>query len=173
MNITLLKKSGTKEVINRMTLDALVAAIREGEVQTTVKKFREVYHLMKVERLDDGQITTNWEGGVRMPRICFAADYQNRKGQWQMKGYNGLVVLEVNNLPTYEKAVEIRGLAKKLPETLLCFLGASGRSVKIVCRGELYGTSPNLSKGEGALPTEEPEILQFHKNLYETATSHS
>ena len=169
MNITLLKKSGTKEVINRMTLDALVAAIREGEVQTTVKKFREVYHLMKVERLDDGQITTNWEGGVRMPRICFAADYQNRKGQWQMKGYNGLVVLEVNNLPTYEKAVEIRGLAKKLPETLLCFLGASGRSVKIVCRGELYGTSPNLSKGEGALPTEEPEILQFHKNLYETA----
>lgn len=59
MNITLLKKSGTKEVINRMTLDALVAAIREGEVQTTVKKFREVYHLMKVERLDDGQVTTN------------------------------------------------------------------------------------------------------------------
>ena len=55
MNITLLKKSGTKEVINRLTLDGLVAAIREGEVQTTVKKFREVYHLMKVERLDDGQ----------------------------------------------------------------------------------------------------------------------
>ncbi len=160
MNITLLKKSGTKEVINRMTLDALVAAIREGEVQTTVKKFREVYHLMKVERLDDGQITTNWEGGVRMPRICFAADYQNRKGQWQMKGYNGLVVLEVNNLPTYEKAVEIRGLAKKLPETLLCFLGASGRSVKIVCRGELYG---------GGLPEDETAIRQFHLNIYNTA----
>ena len=122
MNITLLKKSGTKEVINHLTLDGLVAAIKEGEVQTAVKKFREVYHLMKVERQDDGQVTTNWEGGVRMPRICFAADYQNRKGQWQMKGYNGLVVLEVNNLPTYEKAVEIRGLAKKLPETLLCFL---------------------------------------------------
>ena len=169
MNITLLKKSGTKEVINHLTLDGLVAAIKEGEVQTAVKKFREVYHLMKVERQDDGQVTTNWEGGIRMPRICFAADYQKRKEQWLMKHYNGLVVLEVNNLPTYEKAVEIRGLAKKLPETLMCFLGASGRSVKIVCRGELYGTSPNLSKGEGALPTEEPEILQFHKNLYETA----
>ena len=112
MNITLLKKSGTKEVINHLTLDGLVAAIKEGEVQTAVKKFREVYHLMKVERQDDGQVTTNWEGGIRMPRICFAADYQKRKEQWLMKHYNGLVVLEVNNLPTYEKAVEIRGLAR-------------------------------------------------------------
>jgi hypothetical protein len=64
MNITLLKKSGTKEVINHLALDGLVAAIKEGEVQTAVKKFREVYHLMKVERLDDGQVTTNWEGDV-------------------------------------------------------------------------------------------------------------
>ena len=160
MNITLLKKSGTKEVINHLTLDGLVAAIKEGEVQTAVKKFREVYHLMKVERLDDGQVTTNWEGGVRMPRICFAADYQKRKEQWLMKHYNGLVVLEVNNLPTYEKAVEIRGLAKKLPETLMCFLGASGRSVKIVCRGELYG---------GGLPEDEAEMRQFHLNIYNTA----
>ena len=160
MNITLLKKSGTKEVINHLTLDGLVAAIKEGEVQTAVKKFREVYHLMKVERLDDGQVTTNWEGGVRMPRICFAADYQKRKEQWLMKHYNGLVVLEVNNLPTYEKAVEIRGLAKKLPETLMCFLGASGRSVKIVCRGELYS---------GGLPEDEAEMRQFHLNIYNTA----
>ena len=160
MNITLLKKSGTKEVINHLTLDGLVAAIKEGEVQTAVKKFREVYHLMKVERLDDGQVTTNWEGGVRMPRICFAANYQKRKEQWLMKHYNGLVVLEVNNLPTYEKAVEIRGLAKKLPETLMCFLGASGRSVKIVCRGELYS---------GGLPEDEAEMRQFHLNIYNTA----
>ena len=160
MNITLLKKSGTKEVINHLTLDGLVAAIKEGEVQTAVKKFREVYHLMKVERLDDGQVTTNWEGGVRMPRICFAADYQKRKELWLMKHYNGLVVLEVNNLPTYEKAVEIRGLAKKLPETLMCFLGASGRSVKIVCRGELYS---------GGLPEDEAEMRQFHLNIYNTA----
>ena len=160
MNITLLKKSGTKEVINHLTLDGLVAAIKEGEVQTAVKKFREVYHLMKVERQDDGQVTTNWEGGVRMPRICFAANYQKRKEQWLMKHYNGLVVLEVNNLPTYEKAVEIRGLAKKLPETLMCFLGASGRSVKIVCRGELYS---------GGLPEDEAEMRQFHLNIYNTA----
>ena len=160
MNVTLLKKSGTKEVINRVELAKLAAAIQEGMIKKTVTRTREVYHLMNPHRLADGQISTQWEGGIRLPRICFAADYMNRKGQWQMMTYNGLVVLEVNDLPTYEKAVEIREAAKKLPETMLCFLGGSGRSVKIVCRGELFG---------GGLPTEQKDIRQFHLNIYNTA----
>ncbi|MBQ8008682.1 MAG: hypothetical protein IJ256_04075 [Bacteroidaceae bacterium] len=160
MNVTVIKKSGNKEVINRVELSAFAASIKNGLVGQAVRKLREVYHLMKIQRLDDGQVSTNWEGGIRLPRVCFAADYQNRKGQKQMLYYNGLVVLEVNGLPTYEKAVEVRELAKKLPETLLCFLGASGRSVKIVCRGELFG---------GGLPFEENQIRQFHLNLYNTA----
>ena len=48
-----------------------------------------------------------------------------------------------------------------MPETLMAFLGGSGKSVKIVCRGELYE--------KGSLPKEEEEIRQFHRNLYETA----
>ena len=160
MNVTLFKKSGSKEVINRMELTEMAASIRNGQYQFGVRKIREVYHLMKVQRLDDGQVTTNWADGVRIPRICFAADFQNRKGERVMVDYNGLVVLEINDLPTYEKAVEIRDLAKKLPETMHCFLGASGRSVKIVCRGELF---------TGGLPTEETAIRQFHLNIYNTA----
>ena len=138
MKLTLLKKDGRKEVINRVELADLAAAIKDGRMVQAVRKMREVYHLMNPHRLADGQVSTQWEGGIRLPRICFAADYQNRKGEWRMIGYNGLVVLEVNDLQTYEKALEIRELAKKLPETMLCFLGGSGRSVKIVCRGELY-----------------------------------
>jgi len=56
--------------------------------------------------------------------------------------------------------VEIRELAKKLPETVLCFLGGSGKSVKIVCRGELFG---------GGLPKGDAGIRQFHLNVYNTA----
>ena len=160
MKVTLLKKDGRKEVINRVELADLAAAIRDGLIDHAVKKTREVYHLMNPHRQADGQVSTQWEGGVRLPRICFAADYQNRKGEWRMISYNGLMVLEVNDLQTYEKAVEIRELAKKLPETMLCFLGGSGRSVKIVCRGELYG---------GGLPEGEEDIRQFHLNLYNTA----
>ena len=177
MKLTLLKKDGRKEVINRVELADLAAAIKDGRMMQAVRKMREVYHLMNPHRLADGQVSTQWEGGVRLPRICFAADYQNRKGEWRMIGYNGLVVLEVNDLQTYEKAVEIRELAKKLPETMLCFLGGSGRSVKIVCRGELYqkedvgGKKEDvIGKREGVrLPKDEDDIRQFHLNLYNTA----
>ena len=162
MKVTVLKKKGKKEVINRFELNDLAASIKSGQMMHTVKHTREIYHLMNPHRLADGQVSTQWEGGVKLPRICFAADYQTQKGEWRMIDYNGLVVLEVNDLQTYEKAVEVRELAKKLPETMLCFLGGSGRSVKIVCRGELYG---------GGLPKEEEQIRQFHLNIYNTARS--
>ena len=160
MKITFLKKNGNKEVINRVELADMAAAIKNGLIKKSVMRTREIYHLMNAHRLPDGQVSTIWVGGVRLPRICFAADYMKYKGKWRMMAYNGLVVLEVNELPTYEKAVEIRELAKKLPETMLCFLGGSGRSVKIVCKGELYG---------GGLPQKEEDIRQFHLNLYNTA----
>ena len=160
MKVTFLKKDGKKEVINRVEVGAIATAIKEGSMEHAVTRFRELYHLMSIHRKADGQIVTNWVGGVRLPRICFAADYRMLKGEWRMMAYSGLVVLEVNDLPTYEKAVEIRELAKQMPETMLCFLGGSGRSVKIVCRGELFG---------GGLPEGEAEIRQFHLNLYNTA----
>ena len=160
MKVTLLRREGKKEVINRVELADLAAAIKNGMIEKTVRKTREVYHLMNPHRLPDGQVAVQWEGGIKLPRICFVADYQNRKGDWRMLSYNGLVVLEVNDLQTYEKAVEVRELAKKLPETMMCFLGGSGRSVKIVCRGELFG---------GNLPKGEDNIKQFHLNLYNTA----
>ena len=160
MNITLIKRDGQKEVINRINLEQMAGAIQGKMLEESVREFRGYYHLMKTQRLDDGQIATNWKGGIKLPRVCFAAECVNRKGQRKMLNYNGLVVLEVNNLPNYEKAVEIRELAKKLPETLMCFLGGSGKSVKIVCRGELF---------DGGLPEGDQTIQQFHLNIYNTA----
>ena len=60
---------------------------------------------------------------------------------------------------SYEKAIETRELAKKLPETLMCFLGASGKSVKIVCRGELF---PDLSADEQAVV----DTLRQHGSMH-------
>ena len=160
MNVTLLKRDGQKEVINRINLDQMAGAIQGKMLEESVRELRGFYHLMKTQRLDDGQIATNWKGGIKLPRVCFAAEWVNRKGQRKMLNYNGLVMLEVNNLPNYEKAVEIRELAKKLPETLMCFLGGSGKSVKIVCRGKLF---------DGGLPEGDESIQQFHLNIYNTA----
>ena len=169
MKITLIRKKGQKEVINRYTLEEIAYAIKSGWRKHTVTQLREVYNMMQKERQADGQILTNWEGGIRLERICFAQEFDKYKESRRVLNYNGLVVVEVNSLPTYEKAVEVRNQAKKMPETLMTFLGASGKSVKIVCRGELFGTSAAPSKGGEKLPVEEQDIRQFHTNLYQTA----
>ena len=161
MKVTILKISRRKEVINREELTNVAMAIREGSVAKEVKQIRQVYHLMRTERQEDGQVLTDFSLDISLPRICFAAEYANKNHERLMVNYNGLVVLELNGLDSYEQAVMLRNLASKMPETLMAFLGGSGKSVKIVCRGELYE--------KGSLPKEEEEIRQFHRNLYETA----
>ena len=100
-----------------------------------------MYNLILKERQPDGQILTNWASGIKLERLCFAQEFDKYKSEHRILGYNGLVVVEVNNLPTYEKAVEVRDLAKKMPETLMCFLGASG-SVPIAWNGFSSSTPP-------------------------------
>jgi hypothetical protein len=52
----------------------------------------------------------------------------------------------------------------------MAFLGASGKSVKIVVRGELFRPPLTPPTQEGKqLPIGEEEIRQFHHNIYETA----
>ena len=189
MKVTLLKRSGKREVINRIELEQVAGLIKTVLLEKSVWDLRSRYHLMQTRRLEDGRIETNWKGGITLPRICFAADYENRKGEQRMLGYNGLVTVEVNGLQSYEKAVEVRELAKKMPETMMAFLGASGKSVKIVCRGELFREADQMvgqmagqkadqtTPPDGTPPTQEgkrlpigeDDIRRFHRNLYETA----
>ncbi len=161
MEITLFRKSGSKEVINRVELDDVAARIKDELAREHVRQLRLHYHLMRSQRQEDGSITTQWKDGINLPRLCFAALYDNWKGERRLLKYNGLVVLEVNDLPNYETAIAVREQAKRMPETLMCFLGASGKSVKIVVRGELFG--------EGGLPKDEEAVKLFHRNVYNTA----
>ena len=168
MKITLIRKKGSKEFIHRYTAEEIAYAIQSGWRKHTVTHLREMYHLIQTERQPDGQVKTNWAEGIKLERICFAQEFDKYRGEHRVLAYNGMVVLEVNGLPTYEKAVEIREQAKKMPETLMVFLGASGKSVKIVCRGELFSDTKS-SKKSPKLPKDEAEIRQFHLNLYQTA----
>ena len=160
MKVTIIRKRGKNETITRHPVEDIALFIQKGWRKHTVTELREMYNLIQKERQPDGQILTNWAGGIKLERLCFAQEFDKYKNEHRILGYNGLEVVEVNNLPTYEKAVEVRDQAKKMPETLMCFLGASGKSVKIVCQGELFG---------GGMPEKEEDIQQFHLNLYETA----
>ena len=166
MKVTIIKKKGKNETITRHPVEDIALFIQKGWRQHTVTELREMYNLILKERQPDGQILTNWAGGIKLERLCFAQEFDKFKGEHRVLGYNGLIVIEVNNLPTYEKAVEVRDQAKMMPETLMCFLGASGKSVKIVCRGELF---PNQTTEKNLLPQKKADIQQFHQNLYQTA----
>ena len=172
MKVTIIRKRGKNETITRHPVEDIALFIEKGWRKNTVTELREMYNLIQKERQPDGQILTNWAGGIKLERLCFAQEFDKYKNEHRILGYNGLVVVEVNNLPTYEKAVEVRDQAKKMPETLMCFLGASGKSVKIVCCGELFGNATLEKEGSDSamkLPTKEEDIQQFHLNLYQTA----
>ena len=162
MKISLLKISRKKMVINRLELRNLAEMIRKSPEEQKVFNLRLNYQFYQPQRLDDGQIVLDSQNHmVDLPRILFAAECINYKEMQKGLRYNGLVVVEVNGLKTYEEAVAIRNQAARMDETVMAFLGASGKSVKIVCRGEMFGVM--------ALPEKEEEVRQFHKNLYETA----
>ena len=162
MKVSLLKIARKKEVIKRVELEELAEMIRKNPDESKVYNLRLNYQFLKPQRMQDGQITIDdAQHTVNLPRILFAVDSMNYKTIQKGLKYNGLVVVEVNSLKTYEEAVAIRNQAARMDETVMAFLGASGKSVKIVCRGEMFGGSE--------LPKAEADMRQFHKNLYETA----
>ena len=171
MKISLLKISRKKMVINRLELKDLAEMIRKSPEEQKVFNLRLNYQFCQPQRLDDGQIVLDSQNHtVDLPRILFAAECVNYKETQKGLRYNGLVVVEVNGLKTYEEAVAIRNQAARMDETVMAFLGASGKSVKIVCRGELFGKEDvRGQKEDGRLPKKEDEIRLFHNNLYETA----
>ena len=145
-----------------MELDELAELIRKNPEENKVFNLRLNYQFLKPQRMNDGQIIVDdSQHTVNLPRVLFAAECVNYKEKQKGLRYNGLVVIEANGLKTYEEAVSIRNQAARMDETVMAFLGASGMSVKIVCRGELFGSS--------SLPESDEEIRIFHKNLYETA----
>jgi hypothetical protein len=168
--ITIVKFSRNAETLRPTELAEVVRTIQSCEYQ---KEMEDVQHIMlttRLKRQEDGSLKGASNYTNRIPRVCFASEMENRNRQRVRKAYTGLVLLEVNNLQSHEEAVAVRQGAALMPQTLLAFVGASGVSVKIVCRGELYQTTPVSPAQEGKrLPTDDEQIERFHLNLYEKA----
>ena len=109
MKISLLKVSRKKEVIKRIELSELAEMIRENPEKERVFNLRLNYQFYKPQRMSDGQITLDdKKHTVNLPRLLFAVECMNYKEMQKGLKYNGLVVVEVNGLKTYEEAVAIR-----------------------------------------------------------------
>ena len=159
--VTIIKNYRNKETLRTSELQELASMMRSGEYQEQVSEFRHVYPLADFKsRHADGTLDSLPEWTKNLPRICFALEQEHRNHERITKQYNGLVLLEVNNLTGHDEAAAVRRGASEMPQTLMAFVGADGGSVKIVCRGELFS---------GSLPENQAEITLFHENLYERA----
>lgn len=97
----------------------------------------------------------------KLPIIAFGGTFR-KTGETHppLRLYSGLVLLEVNHLADIQEAVQIRQQAAAMPQTLLTFIGFSGKSVKIV----VPFTLP-----DGTLPRSPEQIKRFHTQAYLTA----
>ena len=159
--ITLIRNQRNKETLRLTTIDVLADMLASGKYADEIKQLRSVYQLLTQLKDDDGTIMADSRYLKSLPRICFASSMMTREKSRQTIGYTGLVLLEVNNLSSTEEAVAIRKGCGQMPQTLLAFVGASGRSVKIVCRGQLVDSDE--------LPEGAEDIERFHVALYEKA----
>ena len=170
--ITMIKRQRGGEVLRTLEMVTVVDMMRKGDYQKEVNLLRTYYPIIDKERNEDGTLVGGEEYVKKLPMLCFAQQLENRNHQRISKGYTQLVLLEVNHLQSYEEAIAIRNGAALMPQTLLAFVGASGRSVKIVCGGThplpLPTGGESGKKEEGRSQKEEEERV-FHERLYEMA----
>ena len=181
--ITLIKNYRNKETLRLMEQREVAELISQGEYEDQVSTFRRDLPTMRYAHVSNNGTLEGYENWPKdLPRICFALEQENRNHELVTRGYTGLVLLEVNNLTSYDEAEAVRRGAGEMPQTLMAFVGADGMSVKIVCRGELleavqveavqttppYGQPLLTQEGKG-LPLSAEQIALFHENLYERA----
>ena len=139
IKVTIVKNYRNMETLRVVELSEVVRLVQSCEYYDAVREVMNISLYTELKRRDDGSVWGASNFTDKVPRICFASEMENRNRQRVRKAYTGLVLLEVNNLTSHDEAVAIRQGAAIMPQTLLTFIGASGRSVKIVCRGELFG----------------------------------
>ena len=162
MKITMIKPRGTKETMTNMEMEQLVEQIRTGKYQDEVREIRNLFPLIHPKRDETGRMVSDFEFRMPLPRICFAGQLKRRRKGQALMTYQGLIALEANNLESYDDAIMLRDEAARLPQTILAFVGCSGRSVKIICRGVLLD-------GKDEVPGSRQDMERFHLILYRLA----
>ena len=106
--ITLMKNQRGGEALRTLDIDKVVEMMRQGDYRKEVDLLRTYYPIIDKERNEDGTLKGGEEYTRKLPLLYFAQLWENRNHQRVSKGYTQLVLLEVNNLQSYEEAAAIR-----------------------------------------------------------------
>ena len=133
-------------------MEYIVGLLKNGKDAEAILSVRRKLNMAFLAR------TTDLSG--KLPVLAFGSTFKKNGDGIQLRRYNGYVLLEVNGLESQSEAEAVRREAAALPQTLLAFVGLSGRSVKIVVPFVLP---------DGSLPKKEEQARMFHAAAYQLA----
>jgi hypothetical protein len=136
-------------------MEYIVGLLKNGKDAEAILSVRRKLNMAFLAR------TTDLSG--KLPVLAFGSTFKKNGDGIQLRRYNGYVLLEVNGLESQNEAEAVRREAAALPQTLLAFVGLSGRSVKIVVPFVLP---------DGSLPKKEEQARMFHAAAYQLAVRH-
>lgn len=152
MRITQIRDDGKVNTLRTLKIEQLVEQMKVETKAQLVSKMREVLPFMT-----PGDKNENVQ---KVPKLLPAAAFVRKDGIMTMAEYNGIVILQVNNLSGHMEADEVKKRVKELPQTYLAFTGSSGKSVKIWVR---------FTYPDDLLPDTREQAELFHAHAYRLA----
>lgn len=152
MRITQERDDGKVHTLRTLKIEQLLEQMKVETKARLVSGMREVLpYILPGDKNDYVQ---------KVPKLIPAAAFVRKSGMMVMDEYNGLVMLQVNNLSGPMEADEVKERVKELPQTYLAFNGSSDKTVKIWVRF----TYPN-----DLLPQDREQAELFHAHAYRLA----
>lgn len=149
MRITQIRDDGKVNTLRTLKIEQLVEQMKVETKAQLVSAMREVLpYILPGDKNDYVQ---------KVPKLLPAAAFIRKNGIMTMSEYNGIVMLQVNNLSGLMEADAVKERVKELPQTYLAFTGSSGKSVKIWVR---------FTYPDDLLPVGREQAELFHAHAY-------
>lgn len=122
MKVTQMKGDGKS--LKNIELDAVMATMANEEYSREIALLRE-----SLKSIMPGRKNVHAD---KIPVLLFTAKFRKKENELYFSSYNGVVLVQVNNLADRREVEKIKKLASEAPQTLAAFTGSSGKSVKIL-----------------------------------------
>lgn len=138
--------------VKNLPLSTLLETLKSGIYREEIEAFR--------DELQYHSPDSPCPGAEKLPVIVFGAALKKKKECVEMESYNGIILLEVNNLAGLTEAETLRKKASESLQTLSAFVGSGGKSLKILVP---------FARPDGTLPQEKEQVERFHAHAYRRA----
>lgn len=131
-----------------ITVEEIANVVRGTKYKATILEIRRLVAHGNIEEANKKK--------SQLESVVFAARYQGGRKDCYLTGYNGYIVIDIDDQPEAELK-RIILLARECPYTTLCFISPKGQGLKIVTK---------VSLPDGLLPTTLHDIKIFHNRAY-------